>query len=280
MPQIVGLQAHGVVATPYLDSVHVALDDESDMTPLGSPGEGGEHIARAVSDPSLLAFNHIRAVGLESRGRLEVIGIGPRIRLGEGETSPLAPGNQIREEPILLLLRTVHDDALVTDRLVDAEHHGQRRINLPDVLEHLAVTGLGEPQAPVLGIHIEPEKTHLPQLAQSALRKSAVALDLERVVVVSRPVSELLDNPLYSCALIRVDPGKWKHHVLVDLAQEEAPGKGLRGVVGHERSPERRRSPDLAASTSSVAGRKRGPCSSARASSFSTTLSLPRRSMK
>ena len=83
----------------------------------------------AVADVALLAVEHPGAVGLEDRARLRVVGVGAGLRLGQREAGELAPGGEVGEEALLLLVGAEQVDALVADRLVDAEddREGARR---------------------------------------------------------------------------------------------------------------------------------------------------------
>ena len=93
---------------------------------------------RAVADVALLAVQHPGAVGLADRPRLEVVGVRAGLGLGQREAGELAPAGEVGQEALLLLVGAEQDDALEADRLVDAQHDRERRVDLGEGLEHAA----------------------------------------------------------------------------------------------------------------------------------------------
>ena len=157
--QVVAAQAHRVVALADLEALHPLLEDERDVLVLAADlaaREGREDIALgAVADVALLAVEDPRAVGLLDGPRLDLIGVGARGGLGQGEAGELAPGREVGQEALLLLVGAEHVDALEADRLMHAEHDRERRVDLGEGLEHPRVAGLGEALPAVLLVDVE-----------------------------------------------------------------------------------------------------------------------------
>jgi hypothetical protein len=267
--QVVAAQAHRVVAPAHLKAVHAALDDQRDVAvpaaDLGA-GEGDQHGALgAVADPALLAVEPPRAVRLADRARLEVVGVRTRLWLGEREPRQPAPRGQVRQQPGLLLVCAEQGDALVADRLVDAEHDRERRVGLGERLEDAAVAGLGEPLAAVLLGHVEAAEAALAEVADQLVADPAALLNRARVDHVVRVVAQPADQLAHLALLGLVGPWVREHEPFVDLAQEERLGErgdaldrrsGLAGGRGlHRRHP---RSAPVAGRAARA--RQRGPC--------------------
>jgi hypothetical protein len=72
-------------------------------------------------------------------------------------------------------------DALEPDRLVDAHHDRERRVDLGEGLEDARVAGLRQPLAAVLLGHVEPAQPALAQLLDDVVSEPALLLDLARV---------------------------------------------------------------------------------------------------
>jgi hypothetical protein len=98
-----------LLRTSRLEALHALLQDQGDVRVLAvlelGPGEHAEHRApAAVADVGLLAVEQPRAVGLVDRARLQVVGVRAGVGLGQGEGGQLAPGGQVGQEALLLLV--------------------------------------------------------------------------------------------------------------------------------------------------------------------------------
>ena len=184
-------------------------------------GEGGEHVALgAVADVALLAVQHPRAVGLLHRARLDLVGVRARLGLGEREAGELAPGGEVGQEALLLLVGAEHVDALEADRLVHAEHDRERRVDLGEGLEHARVAGLREALAAVALVDVEAAEPGLAELADHVVADPALLLDLAVVHAradLARGGVQVADPLL----LVGVGRRPGEDHLLVDLAEEE-----------------------------------------------------------
>ena len=129
---------------------------------------------RAVADVALLAVQHPRAVGLEHRARLDVVGVGAGLGLGQREAGELAAGGEVGQEALLLLVGAEQVDALEADRLVDAHHDRERRVDLGERLEDARVAGLREALAAVLLGHVEAAQA-APRRARGRRRRRSSA---------------------------------------------------------------------------------------------------------
>ena len=234
--QVVAAQAHRVEALADLQALHPLLQHQRDV--LVAPvhlaaGEGGDHVgARAVADVALLAVQHPRAVGLLDGARLDLVRVRARLGLGQGEGRELAPGGQVGQPSLLLLVGAEQGDALVADRLVHPEHDRQGGVDLPDRLEHARVAGLGQALAAVSLVHVEAQHPDLAEVADDLVRNPALLLDAARVVVLgavlAKPAVEVADPLL----LVGVGRGPGKDQLLVDLAQEQRLGEGRDFLLG------------------------------------------------
>ena len=180
--QVVAAQAHRVEALADLEPPHALLQDQRDVAVLAvdlAAGEGGEHVAlRAVADVALLAVENVGAVGLADRARLELVGVGAGLRLSQREAGELAPAREVGQEALLLLVAAEHVDALEADRLVDAEHDRERRVDLGEGLEDPRVAGLGEALPAVGLVDVQAAEPRLAELADRPVADPARLLDL------------------------------------------------------------------------------------------------------
>ena len=234
-PQVVAPQPHGVVALADLEALHPRLDDQRDVAVLAvhlAAGEGREHRALApVADVALLPVQHPGPVGLLDRAAFDVVGVRAGVRLGEREPGQLAPGGEVGEEALLLLLGAEQVDALEADRLVDAEDDRQRGVDPGEGLEHARVAGLREALAAVALRDVEAAQAALAQLADHVVADPAVLLDLARV----KPGAELVrgrDQRPHVLLLGGVGLRPRKDQVLVDLAQEQGLRERGAGLLG------------------------------------------------
>src|SRR5205807_201468 len=101
---------------------------------------------------------------------------------------------------LLLLVVAAEHNALHADRLVDAHHHGKRRVDLPELLRHAAVAGLAESAAAVLSRHVQPEEPALAELGDLVVADPALVLNSLLVVILGE-LARLLDQ-LASSSLV------------------------------------------------------------------------------
>ena len=175
---------------------------------------------RAVADVALLAVEHPGAVGLLDRARLDLVGVGAGLRLGQREAGELAPRREVGQEALLLLVGAEQVDALEADRLVDAEDDRERRVDLGEGLEDPRVAGLGEALAAVLLVDVEPAEAGLAELLDRVVADPALLLDLA-VVDALADLARGGVQPADLLLLVRVRLRPREHHLLVDLAEEE-----------------------------------------------------------
>ena len=169
-PEVVRPQAQGVVALADLEPLHPLLEDQGDMAVLAAdlgPRKGDEDVAlAAVPDVALLPVQHPGAVRLGDRARAQLVGVRPRLGLGQREPGQPPPACQVGQKALLLLVAAEEDDSLHPDRLVHTHHHRERSVDLGKGLEHPAVAGLGEPLAPVLLGDVEAAEAGLTELGE------------------------------------------------------------------------------------------------------------------
>ena len=227
--EVVGLQAHRVVALAHLEPVHALLEDQGDVLVLAvdlGAREGRDHVgSRAVADVALLTVQNPGAVGLLDRPGAQVVGVRPRLGLGQREGRQLAAGGEVGEEALLLLVGAEQGDALEADRLVDAEDDRQRRVDLADGLEDPGVAGLGEALPAVLLLDVEAERPDLAQVAEHLVGDPALLLGLPRVVVLGAVVADPRVQITDPVLLLAVGGRPGEDQLLVDLAEEERLGE-------------------------------------------------------
>ena len=152
--QVVAAKAHRVEALADLEPLHPLFEDERDVPVLAvdlAAGEGDEDVALpAVADVALLAVQHPGAVGLLHGTRLDLVGVGARLGLGQREPCQLAAGGEVGEEALLLLVGAEQVDALEADRLVHPHDDRERPVDLGELLGDAAVAGLRQTLAAVL----------------------------------------------------------------------------------------------------------------------------------
>ena len=186
---------------------------------------------RAVADVALLAVQDPGAVGLPDRARLQVVGVRAGHRLGQREPGELAPGGEVGQEALLLLVGAEQDDALVADRLVDAEDDRERPVDLGEGLEDARVAGLGEALAAVLLVDVEAAAARLAELADHVVADPAVLLDLARGRSSRRSpgLGRRARGPRICSSASGRRPRK--DHLLVDLAEEQRLGERRGGLA-------------------------------------------------
>src|SRR5262245_20029643 len=114
---------------------------------------------------------------------MQVVGVGPRLRLGEREGGEPAPGREVGEDARLLLVGPEEGDALEAHRLMDAEDDREGGVDLADRLDDPRVPGLREALASVLLGHEEAECTDLTEVPQDLIGDPALLLGPPGVVV-------------------------------------------------------------------------------------------------
>ena len=183
---------------------------------------------RAVADVALLAVEHPGAVGLLDRARLDVVGVRARLGLGQREAGELAPGGEVGQEALLLLVGAEHVDALEADRLVDAEHDRQRRVDLGEGLEDARVAGLREALAAVAARRRRGRRAR-PRRARGSRRRRSSASPRSCAWSIREPISRAAAiSAAHPLLLGRVGLRPREDQVLVDLAQKQ--GLGERGA--------------------------------------------------
>ena len=227
--QVVAAQAHRLVAVPDLEPLHALLDDEGRVAVLAvhlGAGEGDEHGSLvAVADEPLLAVQLPGAVGLQGRPRLQVERVRARLGLGEREGRELAPGGEVGEEALLLLVASEQHDSLHADRLMHAHHDRQGRVDLREGLEHPAVAGLGEALPAVALGHVQAAQAALAELADQVVADPPVLLDPARVDRLGGELSQRGDQGADPVLLTLGGLRVGKDELVVDLAEEQRLGE-------------------------------------------------------
>ena len=154
-----------------------------------------EHLARDLRgrDPDLLARKNV-VLAVAHRLGLQLQRVEPDVRLGHREAGLVLAGNERRQHSLLLLVAAEHHDRVQPEDVhVQGRGAGQARARLGDGLHHQRRFGDAEARAAVLLRDADAEPAVVREGAVEIVRKAAVAV-LGEPVVVAEPRADLADR--------------------------------------------------------------------------------------